>query len=264
MKEKEKVRVFKIGGKVIDNESLLEQFLIDFSSVPGKKVLIHGGGKIATAISEKLGIKAVMVDGRRVTDKDTLEVVLMVYGGLINKKIVARLQSLGINAMGLSGADLNIVQAHKRPVKTVDYGFVGDVDGVNNKGLSFLLDNDILPVLAPLSHDGQGQMLNTNADTIAAVAAIGLSASYEVELFFCFEKKGVLQDQNNEDSVIQEISFSDFDQLKSSGVVSEGMLPKLENSFDCIRKGVGKVIICHFSTIKEIDAAHFPGTLLHG
>jgi acetylglutamate kinase len=261
---KEKVRVFKIGGKVIDNEALLEQFLLDFSRVQGKKVLIHGGGKIATTISEKLGIKANMVDGRRVTDKDTLDVVLMVYGGLINKKIVARLQSLGINAVGLSGADLNVVQAHKRPIKTVDYGFVGDVDKVNHDGLGFLLTNDILPVLAPLSHDGRGQMLNTNADTIAAVAAIGLSTIFEVELFFCFEKKGVLRDQNDEESVIAEISFSDFAGYKEKEIVSGGMLPKLENSFDCIQRGVSRVIICHFSAIKELDSHRFPGTLLHG
>lgn len=260
---KEKVRVFKIGGKVIDNEILLDQFLKDFAAVPGKKVLIHGGGKIATTVSERMGIQAQMVDGRRITDKDTLDVVLMVYGGLINKRIVARLQSLGINSIGLSGADLNVVKAHKRPVKTVDYGFVGDVDGVNHEGLGLLLNHDILPVLAPLSHDGLGQMLNTNADTIAAVAAVGLSKIYEVELFFCFEKKGVLLDQNNEESVIKEISLQHFTDLKKEGIVTEGMLPKLENSFDCIEKGVNKVIICHFAAINKIGSQKFLGTLMY-
>jgi acetylglutamate kinase len=259
---KDKIRVFKIGGKVIDNEALLERFLVDLSKIPGKKALIHGGGKIATSISEKLGIQAQMVNGRRITDKETLDVVLMVYGGLINKKIVAQLQSLGVNAIGLSGADLNMVQAHKRPVKTVDYGFVGDVDGINHEGLALLLEQNILPVLAPLSHDGKGQMLNTNADTIAAVTAMGLSKNFEVELFFCFEKNGVLADQNDDGSVIKKISSHDFADLKEKGIVSEGMLPKLENSFDCIQKGVSKVIICHFSAINELESDIMPGTVL--
>lgn len=261
---KEKIRVFKIGGKVIDNETLLRQFLEDFSKVPGRKVLIHGGGKIASDISRKLGIEAKMVDGRRITDKETLDVVLMVYGGLINKKIVAVLQSLGINAIGLSGADMNVVRAHKRKVEKVDYGFAGDVDNVNQEGLAFLLSNDFVPVLAPLSHDGTGQMLNTNADTIASVAAIALSKVFDVELYFCFEKKGVLRDPDIEDSVIQEISFAGFAELKQKRIVTEGMLPKLENAFDCIHKGVDKVVICHFEAIKEIGASTFPGTLMHG
>ncbi len=261
---KEKVRVFKIGGKVIDNEELLIQFLRDFAKIDGKKILIHGGGKIATSISEKLGITTQMVNGRRITDKDTIDVVVMVYGGLINKKIVAALQSLGCNAVGLSGADLNIVFAKKRPVVSVDYGFVGDVEQVNHETLGMLLGYDIVPVLAPLSHDGHGQMLNINADTIAAVAAVGLSKLFEVELFYCFEKPGVLMDQHDDSSVIKKVTPSYFIELKNQGVVSDGMLPKLENSFECIQNGVKKVIICHFSAIGQLGEAHFPGTVLFG
>lgn len=260
---REKLRIFKIGGKVIDQEELLFRFLEDLSKVEGRKLLIHGGGKIATSISAKLGIDARMVNGRRITDKDTLDVVLMVYGGLINKRIVAQLQALGVNSLGLSGSDLNVVQAHKRPAEPVDFGFVGDVDAVNSQALSMLLENGILPVLAPLSHDGNGQMLNTNADTIAAVAAIALSRLYDTELFYCFEKKGVLSDPADEHSVIEKISKNEFAGLKEKGVVSEGMLPKLENSFDSIDKGVSKVIICHFSAIGHIGKDRFPGTVLY-
>ncbi len=259
---KEKVRVFKIGGKVIDNEDLLRKFLFDFAKIEGKKILIHGGGKIATSISEKLGIPTQMVNGRRITDKDTIDVVVMVYGGLINKKIVAALQSLGCNAVGLSGADMNVVLAKKRPVVSVDYGFVGDVEQVNHEILGMLLHNDIIPVLAPLSHDGHGQMLNINADTIAAVAAVGLSRLFEVELFYCFEKAGVLMDQHDDSSVIKKVTPEYFVELTQKGVVSDGMLPKLENSFECIQNGVKKVIICHFSAIGQLDGADFPGTVL--
>lgn len=261
---KEILRVFKIGGKVIDQEELLDQFLIDLSKIEGKKLLIHGGGKIATALSSRMGVEAQMVNGRRITDKETLDVVLMVYGGLINKKIVARLQSLGQQAVGLSGADLNVVLAHKRPAQPVDFGFVGDVDEVNAKALSMLLEYGGLPVLAPLSHDGKGQMLNTNADTIAAAAAIALSGQYEVELFFCFEKKGVLLNPADDNSVIAFMSKKEFLSLKENGVVSDGMLPKLENSFECIDKGVKKVAICHFSDIAQAGTGDMPGTVLYG
>lgn len=260
---KQKLRVFKIGGKVIDQEELLIQFLTDLSKIEGNKLLVHGGGKIATSFSARMGIQAQMVNGRRITDKDTLDMVLMVYGGLINKQIVARLQSFGQNAVGLSGSDLNVVLAHQRPANPIDFGFVGDVDAVNSRALSMLLEHGALPVLAPLSHDGKGQMLNTNADTIAGAAAIGLSRDYDVELFFCFEKKGVLIDPSDEDSVIKSMSMSEFLSLKEKGIVSDGMLPKLENSFDCIGKGVKKVAICHFSAIGQAGTGDLPGTILY-
>ena len=261
---KERLRIIKVGGKVIDEEPLLETFLKDFSQIEGKKLLVHGGGKIASSVSEKLGIRPNMINGRRITDKGSLDVALMVYGGLINKKIVARLQALGVNALGLAGADLNVVKAHKRPVDPIDFGFVGDVDEVNQQTLSLLLNNGITPVMASLSHDGAGQMLNTNADTIAAVAAVSLSAAFEVELFYCFEKNGVLKDQNDNNSVIPGISAGDFAHLKATGVVSDGMLPKLENSFDCINKGVEKVVICHFGALNQLRDSEFPGTVLRG
>ncbi|MGK7393811.1 MAG: acetylglutamate kinase [Candidatus Cyclobacteriaceae bacterium M3_2C_046] len=258
----EKLKIIKIGGKVIDNPELLKSFLQDFAGISGKKILVHGGGKIASTFSAKMGIEPNMVNGRRVTDAETLEIVLMVYGGLINKKMVADLQSLDCNALGLTGADLNILKAYKRPPEPVDYGFVGEIEQVNHTMLKMLLENGVVPVLAPLSHDKKGQMFNTNADTIAAGAAVGLSCEYDVDLYYCFEKQGVLGDPADDDSVIEKIAFREFADLQKSGVISEGMIPKLENSFECIQKGVKQVIICHFGAIRNLENPDFKGTLL--
>jgi acetylglutamate kinase len=258
---KQKLSIFKIGGKVIDQEDLLQQFLQDFAGIQGEKLLVHGGGKTATEISARLGIKAQMVEGRRITDKATLEVVTMVYGGLLNKKMVAGLQRLGVNAAGFTGADLNLVRSRRRPTNPVDYGYVGDVESVNIEMLSWLIQSKIVPVMAPLSFDG-AEILNTNADSIAAGVAIGLAEEYDVNLFYCFEKNGVLMDPENNDSVIPQIAASEFDHLKNEGVISEGMIPKLQGSFDCIASGVSKVVICNFSAIGGIGQDQVPGTQL--
>ena len=205
--------------------------------------LVHGGGRLATTLSEKLGIETKMVDGRRITDEATLEVVTMVYAGLVNKNIVAGLQARGCNSIGLTGADLNVIKAKKRPVKDIDYGFVGDILGVNTSELRLLLNEEVVPVMAPITHDTYGQLLNTNADTIAADLAIELSNYYTVNLFYCFEKKGVLSNPNDEDSVISELSYDRFKKLKAEGVIKEGMIPKLDNGFTAMRNGVNQILI---------------------
>ncbi len=238
----EKLTVIKVGGKIVEEEKSLSSLLERFSNIEGHKVLVHGGGRSATAIATKLGIESKMVDGRRITDEETLKVVTMVYGGLVNKTIVAKLQALGVNALGLTGADLNYMRSDKRPVKTVDYGFVGDVKEVNSELLSDLIAKGVVPVLAPLTHDKKGNMLNTNADTIAGESAKALAKHFDVTLVYCFEKKGVLLDAND-DSVIPEINRSLFDEYVAKGIITEGMIPKLENSFEAISSGVSKVII---------------------
>ena len=209
----EKLTVIKVGGKIVEEESTLKQLLERFSKIEGKKVLVHGGGRSATAIATKLGIESKMVDGRRITDAETLKVVTMVYAGLVNKNIVAKLQACGVNALGLTGADMNAIRSHKRPVKDVDYGFVGDVDEANGKMLSTLIQQGIVPVMAPLTHDGNGNLLNPNADTIAGETAKALSKFFDVTLVYCFEKKGVLRDANDDDSVIPHITELEFKQL---------------------------------------------------
>lgn len=239
----EKLTVIKVGGKIVEEEKSLSSLLERFSNIEGHKVLVHGGGRSATAIATKLGIESKMVDGRRITDEETLKVVTMVYGGLVNKSIVAKLQALGVNALGLTGADLNYMRSDKRPVKTVDYGFVGDVKEVNSELLSDLIAKGVVPVLAPLTHDKKGNMLNTNADTIAGESAKALAKHFDVTLIYCFEKKGVLLDANDDDSVIPEINRSLFDEYVAKGIITEGMIPKLENSFEAISSGVSKVII---------------------
>lgn len=246
--------IVKIGGNVIDDRTKLADFLKAFCAVDGYKILVHGGGKIATEIGGRLGIAPNYVNGRRVTDSETLNLVTMVYGGLINKHIVAALQALGCNAMGLTGADANLVPAVKRPAKEVDYGFVGDVntEGINYSLIGELLRMGIVPVLAPLTHDGNGNMLNTNADTIAQEVAIAMAARMQVQLVYCFEKKGVLRDADDDRSVISTISESDFKQLADTGVVSGGMLPKLENALKAVGKRVGKVVIGHSDDLKEL------------
>lgn len=258
----EELLVVKIGGNVIDNPIGLTTFLSDFSKIKKKKILVHGGGKIATEIGAKLGQQAVMVDGRRVTDKAMLETVTMVYGGLINKNVVAQLQGMGDNAIGLSGADGNSILCVKRPVKEIDYGYVGDVKDVNHTFLSHLLNGDLVPVLCPLSHDGKGSMLNINADTVATTLAKAMAKHFQVTLLYCFELKGVLSDFEDKTSVIPEINFSSYQTLKSNGVISKGMIPKLDNSFDSIQNGVKKVVICHSEDMLRIAKGEKLGTTL--
>lgn len=259
-----KLYVVKIGGNVIDNSANLHQFLKDFAALDGLKILVHGGGKVATQISSSLGIEAKLVDGRRITDIETLRVVTMVYAGLINKNLVAQLQRYHNNAIGLTGADGNFIRAKKRPVKTIDYGFVGDLDkdSVQADSISKLLDASFTPVFCALTHDGDGQMLNTNADTIAAALAVSLSKIYETTLIYCFEKKGVLQDIDDEDSLISEINPERYEQLKLEKIVSEGMLPKLDNAFDAIKSGVKEVIIGQADELHLLSKKSKFGTLL--
>lgn len=240
---KEKLTVVKVGGKIVEEEESLARLLKDFSQIEGKKVLVHGGGRSATKIAAQLGIESHMVNGRRITDADMLNVVTMVYGGLVNKNIVARLQSKNINALGLTGADMDVIHSHKRPVKDIDYGFVGDVDTVNGKLLASLIAQDIVPVMAPLTHDGQGHILNTNADTIAGETAKALAQYYDVTLIYSFEKKGVLKDPDDDESVIPHINAEEFKAYVQDGTIQGGMIPKLENAFDALNAGVSKVII---------------------
>lgn len=259
----EKLNVLKIGGNVIDHEEKLDEFIKVFSRLEGPKILVHGGGKIATKIGEKLGIKARMVEGRRVTDRETLDIVTMVYGGLVNKGVVSKLQAKGCNAIGLTGADGNVIEAHKRPVADIDYGWVGDVDRVNIEPLVNFIKQGITPVFAALTHDGKGHMLNTNADTIATMAAVGLSAAFEVNLIYCFEKKGVLEDIDNPDSLIQSIDYAQYQSLKEAGIIADGMIPKLDNAFNAIQKGVSSVKICAADELSDwIEKGDDIGTTL--
>lgn len=245
----EKLTLVKVGGKIVEENDSLQTLLNDFMMLDGYKVLVHGGGRSATKIATRLGIESKMIDGRRVTDEDMLNVVTMVYGGLVNKKIVAALQARGVNALGLTGADMNIIQSVKRPVKEIDYGFVGDVEKVNAQLLSLLIQQGIVPVLAPLTHDGQGNMLNTNADTIAGETAKALSSFFDVTLIYCFEKKGVLMDENQEDSVIETINRPDYEKYVAQKVIQGGMIPKIENAFQALNAGVSKVIITEASQV---------------
>lgn len=264
-----KVNVIKVGGAVVEDEQMLSALLEGFAALEGAKVLVHGGGRSATKMAAALGIETRMVEGRRVTDDEMLRVVQMVYGGLVNKTLVARLQALGVNAVGLTGADMNIIRAHKRAPKlvrfedgheeTVDYGWVGDVDSADGEALALLLRHEpsVIPVVAPLTHDGKGHMLNTNADTMAAETAKALTPHFEVTLTYCFEKPGVLRDADDDTSVIREINEASFARLKSDGIVSGGMLPKLENAFASLRGGVSEVVITHWS-----DLRHERGTVI--
>ena len=245
----EKLIVVKVGGKIVEEEETLRQLLQDFAAIEGHKVLVHGGGRSATKLAAQLGIESKMVDGRRITDEAMLRVVTMVYGGLVNKNIVAGLQALNVNALGLTGADMNLMRSDKRPVKEVDYGFVGDVKEVNADLLATLIHQGIVPVLAPLTHDKQGHLLNTNADTIAGEAAKALAKHFEVTLMFCFEKKGVLRDAEDEESVIPEIDREAFQRYVKEGVIQGGMIPKLENAYQAIDEGVRQVIITQAADI---------------
>lgn len=247
---KQKLKIIKIGGNVIDDKDSLASFLTDFALINGLKILVHGGGKKATQMAVSLGLQPVLVGGRRITDEANLEIAAMVYAGLLNKTIVAGLQSRDCNAFGLSGADGNAIQAHKRIVKDVDYGFAGDVDMVNAQMVSLLLQNDLCPVFCAITHDRQGQLLNTNADTIAAEVAKSLAADYEVELIYCFEKNGVLMKLEDDNSVIEKIDTVLYSTLKEKGIIASGMLPKIENCFQALNRGVSKVIIGNPTVIR--------------
>ncbi|SKB30163.1 acetylglutamate kinase [Maribacter arcticus] len=240
---KEKLSIVKIGGNVIEDEKALDIFLTAFSKLEGLKILVHGGGKLATQLATRLGIKSNLVDGRRITDKATVDIITMVYAGLANKKIVAQLQSKKVNAIGLSGADGNSIQAHKRPVKDIDYGFVGDIDGVNSELLKNFLSINLTPVFCAISHDGKGQLLNTNADTITSEIAIAMASDFDTTLYYCFEKKGVLLDINNSESVVKYINTAKYKELLSQGIIADGMLPKLHNCFHALENDVEKVCL---------------------
>ena len=243
MDKKNTLKIVKIGGNVIDNPQALTSFLTVFSSIKGPKILVHGGGKSATALAKKTGLEVQMVDGRRITDAATLELITMVYAGKINKTMVAQLQALNCNALGFTGADANTITSEKRPVSTLDYGFVGDVKNVETSTLELLLNHGVSPVFCALTHDQKGQLLNTNADTIASELAIAFASKFEVELYYCFEKNGVLKDVNDDSSVIEKITASSYKELLHAQVIYAGMLPKLNNCFHALEHQVSKVCI---------------------
>ena len=247
----EKLSIIKIGGNIIENEAELHEFLVLFSKIDTPKILVHGGGKKANLVLEKMGIKPNMVNGRRITDAQSLDVAIMVYGGLTNKKIVAQLQALNCNAIGMSGADANAVKAHKRPVKDVDYGFAGDVDAVNSKNINALLRLDFTPVFCALTHNKKGQLLNTNADTIASELAIGMSKDFETTLYYCFELNGVLRNFEDKNSVIKKIDSDSYADLISDGIIADGMLPKMQNCFHALKSGVKEVRIGNLALFEK-------------
>ncbi|HOO83559.1 MAG TPA: acetylglutamate kinase [Prolixibacteraceae bacterium] len=255
----DKLTIVKVGGKIVEEEHSLTQLLNDFSTISGNKILVHGGGRSATAIAARLGIESKMVDGRRITDKEMLEVVTMVYGGLVNKQIVAGLQAKGCNASGFCGADMDIIRSVKRPVKEIDYGYVGDVVDVNTSELRLLLEQGVSPVIAPLTHNGKGVLLNTNADTIASELAMALAKYFSVHLIYCFEKNGVLSNPDDDNSVIHYIDPALYQQYKSEGVISEGMIPKLDNAFRALNSGVAEVQITNANNLTRHNAR---GTVL--
>lgn len=248
---KEHLTIIKVGGKIVENSESLNALLKDFAAVEGKKLLVHGGGRSATQMAARLGVETKMVDGRRITDEAMLEVVTMVYGGLVNKRIVVGLQALDVDAVGLTGADMNIVLSDKRKVSAVDYGWVGDVKRVNAEAVATLIESGCCPVVAPLTHDGCGHMLNTNADTMAGEMAKAMAAHYDVTLMFCFEKPGVLADENDDSSLIPTITPAVLDDLKRRGVVSGGMIPKLDNAIACVSAGVESVVITQADRIAD-------------
>ncbi|WP_053978483.1 acetylglutamate kinase [Mangrovimonas xylaniphaga] len=237
------LKIVKIGGNIIDDSKALDTFLEQFSVMESPKLLVHGGGKLASQLAQKMEVEVKMVQGRRITDAETLDIITMVYGGKINKNIVAKLQALQCNAIGFTGADGNTIVSVKRPVKDIDYGFVGDVEIVNTEILELLMGQDIASIFCAITHDAKGNLLNTNADTIASELAIGFAEKYNVELYYCFEKNGVLRDVNDEDSVIETITEPIYQNLLSEGIIADGMLPKLNNCFHAINKNVTKVCI---------------------
>jgi len=247
----EKLSIVKIGGNIIEDEHALNDFLQLFAHLEGKKILIHGGGKRATAMASKLGIESKMVNGRRVTDAETLEVITMVYGGLVNKNIVANLQALNVDAIGLTGADINSITSDKRPVKEIDFGFVGDVKNVAYNSINKLIQANFVPVFCAITHDGKGQLLNTNADTITSQLAVGMSHLYETAIYYCFELNGVLKDINDKNSVIKHIDTKLYNNLLEQGIIADGMLPKLENCFDALNHGVKTINMGNTSMLTQ-------------
>lgn len=247
----EKLSIVKIGGNIIEDEASLNAFLKLFSNLEGKKILVHGGGKRATHIASKLGIESKMINGRRITDTDTLEVITMVYGGLVNKNVVAKLQALNTDSIGLTGADVNSIKSDRRPVKEIDYGFVGDVKQVAQHSINKLIQADFTPVFCAITHDGNGQLLNTNADTITSQVAVGMSALYETSIYYCFELNGVLEDFNDKNSVVKHIDSNIYKSLLDKGIISDGMLPKLENCFDALHNGVSNINMGNTSMLTQ-------------
>lgn len=256
MAKKIPLHVVKTGGNIIDDERQLKAFLADFAALPGAKILVHGGGKLATQLAEQLGVAQQMAEGRRITDSETLRIAVMVYGGWINKQIVAALYALGCPAIGVCGADGDLLRAHKRRHTTIDFGWVGDVDSVNIALLDRWIAQGLTPVVAPLTHDGAGQLLNTNADTIAQEIAQAMSAAFAVNLIFTFEKSGVLLDVNDETSQLPSLNLTYYQQLKAQRIITAGMIPKLDNAFAALKKGVRKVIIGPAGQLSELAAGH--------
>ena len=249
------IHVIKIGGRLINDSKMLQAFLDEFQKVPGPKVLVHGGGRKATELSALLGVETRIIEGRRITSAETLEVAIMVYAGLINKSMVAQLQSRQVNALGLCGADADIIRSHRRPVKDIDYGFVGDIDKVDGQSLYNLIDRAVVPVLSAITHDGHGQLLNTNADTIAAQTAIALTAFGDVSLSYCFEYKGVLYDLDEPQLTMSSINEGEFINMKTSGSINSGMIPKLSNGFDALKGKVSQVHICGIENLVSLTGA---------
>jgi len=261
---KEKLQIFRVGGKVVENDRQLSDFLQAFSQLKANKILVHGGGKSVTEMSKKLGIEVKMIDGRRITDGDTLEVVKMMLAGVANKNVVSKLQAYDCNAIGLTGADANTILADKRPLKNgIDYGFVGDVKKVNDQIIQALINTGLVPVFAAMTHDGRGQLFNTNADTIASTLAVAMSAAFDVELNYCFELNGVMKDIEDHSSVISVIDGSNYSSLKDEGVISAGMIPKIDNAFDAIEAGVAAVRIMNSDHIQKMTVGELNiGTLI--
>ena len=250
------VKIIKVGGNIIDNPEALDHFLEQFATLQGPKVLVHGGGKLASKLAKDMQVPVNMVEGRRITDAETLDIITMVYAGKINKGIVAKLQAYKCNAIGFTGADGNTICSVKRPVKTIDYGFVGDIEQVNAGILQVLLQQRITPVFCAITHDNRGQLLNTNADTIASALAVGLSEFFKTELIYVFEKNGVLLSVDDDNSVIETINSEGYNTLKREGVIADGMLPKLTNCFDALKAGVSKVIIGNVTVISANPQKH--------
>ncbi|WP_109299117.1 acetylglutamate kinase [Aquimarina sp. AU474] len=254
--KKPKLLVAKIGGNIIENQEALDSFLQDFSKISEPKILVHGGGKSATHMANKLGVKTEMIDGRRITSAQNLDIVIMTYAGLLNKTIVSGLQKNNCNALGLTGSDANIIEAEKRPVQFIDYGYVGDITKVNDEVIKGFLELGITPIFCAVTHDGNGQLLNTNADTIASEIASAMSSNYEVSLFYCFELKGVLENINDKDSVIEHIDLEKYSKLRDKDIIADGMLPKLQNCFNALHKNVNKVHIANADFIKDHTIKH--------
>jgi acetylglutamate kinase len=250
---KEKLSIVKIGGNIIEDETSLNAFLELFSNLEGKKILVHGGGKRATHMASKLGIESKMINGRRITDAETLEVITMVYGGLVNKNVVTKLQALNTDAIGLTGADVNSIKSDKRPVKEIDFGFVGDVKEVAHNSIDKLIQADFTPVFCAITHDGNGQLLNTNADTIASQVAVGMSNLYDTSIYYCFELNGVLRDINDKNSVVRRIDSKVYKELLEQGIIADGMLPKLENCFDALKNGVNNINMGNTSMLTQAN-----------